>query len=124
MGRHAVLWLGLLLAGGCLPDGDDYPPPRLASILPSSASAGQNVTLLGEHFCGGPDDHGDEDSHPETCDDSAGSVQFGSDPALTSAWTATSVIATVPNGAVPGETPVRVTVDGRTSNPVTFVVDG
>jgi hypothetical protein len=119
---QALLSLGCVLATACIPDGDDFPPPRLASILPSSAPPGQNVTLLGEHFCAGPDDHDDEGTEPETCDDMAGSVQFGSDPALTSAWTSTSVIATVPSSAVQGETLVRITVGSRTSNSVVFAV--
>jgi hypothetical protein len=122
--RRALLSLTLVLATACIPDGDDFPPPRLGSILPSSAPPGRNVTLLGEHFCAGPDDHDDEATEPETCDDAAGSVQFGSDPALSSAWTSTSVVATVPNSAGPGETLVRVTVGARTSNSVTFVVEG
>jgi hypothetical protein len=119
---QALLSLGWVLATACIPNGDDFPPPRLGSILPSSAPPGQNVTLLGEHFCAGPDDHDDEATEPETCDDTAGSVQFGSDPALTSAWTSTSVIATVPGSAVRGETLVRVTVGSRTSNSVVFAV--
>jgi hypothetical protein len=122
MSWRAAVSLGFALAMACIPDGDDFPPPRLASILPSSAPPGQNVTLLGEHFCPGPDDHDDEAPEPETCDDTAGSVQFGSDPALTSAWTSTSVIATVPGSAVRGETLVRVTVGARTSNSVVFAV--
>jgi uncharacterized protein (TIGR03437 family) len=119
--RHVCACL-VIASAACLAGGDDFPPPRLSTVVPASGSPGQPVMLLGDHLCGTPDDDSDE-TEPVACDQATGSVQFGGEPAESYGWMMTSVGVTVPLEARPGPTSVRVTVAGRTSNSVRFVVE-
>ena len=80
------------------------PYPLIKTISPTSGAAGSTVTITGTNFF------------------SSGAVKFGSTIATTSAWSATSITATVPASLAAGATKVRVTSDGRTSKASTFTV--
>lgn len=91
----------ILLRWGFLPK----PYPIITSIAPTSGAVASTVTITGTNF------------------GSSGKVRFGSTVATTSAWSATSITATVPAGLKAGATKVTVSSDGRTSKKaVTFTV--
>ena len=108
----------VLVVGACAPaDG-----PQLDAIEPRSAGRGVQVRLGGDGFCGpqgeGPD--GTCSSLP------SGAVDFGLEPPIARAevvaWRAAAIDVLVPAGAALGATTVYVTVDGRSSNGVSFEV--
>jgi hypothetical protein len=119
--RRLSVCFAVASASCMAPGGDDFPPPRLAAVVPIAGSPGQPVMLLGDHFCAGPDDH--DDTEPFVCAEPAGSVRFGTEHAESLAWTMTTIDVTVPLEALPGRTSVRVSVAGRTSNAVGFTVE-
>ncbi len=73
------------------------PYPVIKTIAPTSGAVGSTVTITGTNFF------------------SSGTVKIGGKVATTSAWTATSITATVPAGLAAGATTVTVTSDGRSS---------
>jgi YD repeat-containing protein len=86
--------------------------PTITSVMPNPMGIGQSVTISGSNF------------------GSSGSVTFSGLTATTSAWNATSVIATVPVGATNGN--IIVTSGGHSSagypytlnnGPVSYVYD-
>jgi hypothetical protein len=107
---RVVLALSLLWIGACASDG-----PHIESVMPEEGSAGDEVTLAGDGFCGA----GDCDPLP------TGYVSFGIDPQIdgvVTAWSEGEIRAEVPQSVAPGEILIVVTVDGRSSNGVRFVV--
>ena len=82
------------------------PTAAISSLTPSHGLAGSSVTMAGSNL------------------GSAGAVRFGTTVAATSAWSATSVTATVPAGLSPGNVSVTVTPSGgAASNARTYTVD-
>jgi hypothetical protein len=81
------------------------PPPSITSLSPSSAGVGASVTVAGANF---------------GATQSTSMVSFNGTIASPSSWSATSIVAPVPNGATTGN--VTVTVAGQTSNSVSFTV--
>lgn len=101
---------------GCASDG-----PVIDVISPSEAAPGALVTIEGSRFCGASRvlEGGGCETLP------TGSVSFGIDPqvfAEVTAWQDARIVAIVPVAAARGEVTVVVTVDGRSSNGVSFRV--
>jgi len=99
-----VAFVLLSALGGC---GEDAVDPLIEAILPDHAAAGEAVEVVGERFFG----------------ESRG-VAFGGHPAQVLSWGDRRARTRVPVAPeLSGATVVVVTVDGRPSNPVSFVVD-
>jgi hypothetical protein len=111
-------WLLLLGLAACAADPD---APRIDGVSPEEASVGAIVTITGERFCGRVSAVGEGGA----CEPlPAGSVSFGIDPQVGAAivtWRDSRIDARVP-AAASGEVLVVVTVDGRSSNGVSFRV--
>lgn len=99
----------------------DPDAPRLSDVTPDEAPPGARVTITGENLCGTAVSVGEGGA----CEPlPAGSVSFGIDPQVDGAtvvWTDTSIEAIVPASAS-GEVLIVVTVDGRSSNGISFTV--
>ena len=81
--------------------------PAISGVTPAHALPGANVVIAGSNLGAG------------------GTVRFGAAAAATTAWSATSVTATVPASLTPGATSISVTpAGGSTTNAVAFTVDG
>ena len=79
------------------------PPPVITSLSPTSGAVGTAVTISGNNF--------------GTTQDS---VSFNGTQATITSWSATSIVASVPNGATTGNVIVRAS--GVNSNGVNFTV--
>ncbi len=79
--------------------------PRLDSLFPGSAGAGNAITITGGNF---------------QASQGSNYVRFNGVTAAVVSWSNTQIVATVPSGATSG--PVAVTVNGATSNSLTFTV--
>ena len=78
----------------------------ITSLAPTHAQSGASVVIAGSNL------------------GASGTVKFGATTAATTAWSATSVTATVPAGLAPGATSVTVTpAGGAASNGLAFTVD-
>jgi len=82
-----------------------FVPPSINSVTPNSGSIGTSVTIAGANF-GTPQ--------------GSSTVTFNGVAAAPTVWTATSITAPVPNGAISGN--VVVTVGGVPSNALPFTV--
>jgi len=82
------------------------PAAAITSLTPAHAQTGASVVIAGSNL------------------GASGVVRFGGTTAATSAWSATSVTATVPASLAPGATTVTVTpAGGSASNSLAFTVD-
>ena len=90
----------LLVDYGFLPK----PVPAITTIAPTSGLAGSSVTITGKNF------------------GTVGSVRFGGTTATTTAWSPTSITATVPASLAPGASKVTVKSGQLVSKAVTFTV--
>lgn len=81
------------------------PPPTITSLTPTTGAVGSSVVIAGTNF---------------GATKSTSTVTFNGTSASTTAWSATSITATVPTGATTG--PVVVTVNGLASNSANFTV--
>jgi uncharacterized protein (TIGR03437 family) len=81
------------------------PGPRITSLSPTSGFVGASVTITGVNF---------------GATQGASTVKFNGTTATPTSWSATSIVAPVPNGATTGN--VVVTVGGVASNGVIFTV--
>ena len=82
------------------------PAPAITSLTPTHAQTGASVVIAGANL------------------GASGAVKFGAATATTTAWSSTSVTATVPAGLAPGATTVTVTpTGGSSSNALAFTVD-
>jgi uncharacterized protein (TIGR03437 family) len=110
---------GLLALAACA----DPDAPRLVAVEPPAARPGETVELTGENLCGTSAMVGEGGA----CEPlPAGYVSFGIDPqvdAVIEAWSDTRIAAVVPAAAGPGEVLIVVTVDGRSSNGISFTVE-
>ena len=79
--------------------------PKITSLSPTSGSIGAPVTITGTNF-------------GET--QGSSTVKFNGTAAAPTSWSASNIVAPVPNGATTGN--LIVTVGGVTSNAVTFTV--
>ncbi len=97
------------VVAACAGDG-----PVLTGVVPSAGRTGDTVALQGERLCQGP------------CDPRPiGYVSFGIDPQVDGAvisWNDTEIDAVVPSSLGAGDVLIVVTVDGRSSNGVSFTV--
>jgi hypothetical protein len=111
--------LAIVLAGaaGCLGEGEDVPPPRLASIQPERGTPGITVDLTGEHFCQNPTE---DDMSP--CAPSDAQIYFDTTTVVTAIADDDSATAAVPM-LPPGQVDVYLTVDGRASNRLEFMIE-
>src|SRR5438270_5816940 len=82
------------------------PAPSIASLAPNSGAIGSVITINGSNF--GPTQGN-------------GGVKFGTLAATISSWSSTSIVATVPSGAVTGSVVVTA-AGGVASNGSTFTV--
>jgi RHS repeat-associated protein len=81
------------------------PPPTISSLTPTTGAVGSSVVIAGTNFGSSK---------------LSSTVTFNGTSANTTAWSATSITATVPTGATTG--PVVVTVNGLASNSTNFTV--
>ena len=83
------------------------PPPTITSLNPTSGAVGAAVTIAGANFGSAQ---------------GTSTVTFNGTPASVTNWSATSIAATVPSGAMTGD--VEVTVDTVASNGKPFTITG
>ena len=81
------------------------PAPTITTLNPTSGAVGSSVVITGTNF---------------GATQGTSTVKFNGTAATTTAWSATSITATVPTGATTGN--VVVTVNGQASNGVSFTV--
>jgi hypothetical protein len=86
------------------------PTPTITSLSVSSGTAGTPVTISGTSF-------------GSTQPSEAGAVVIGGSSAFVTSWSASSIVALVPNSAAPGSGSVTVTVGGVQSNADHFTVN-
>ncbi|MEJ7600007.1 MAG: hypothetical protein WKG01_19020 [Kofleriaceae bacterium] len=102
----------LVASAGCA---DDH-GPRLESVTPASARAGDLVMLSGQRLCG---DRGD-------CEAAGGEIQFGLElPTLRAriaSYSDRAAEVEVPSMVVPGATTIVITVNEAASNGLAFEV--
>lgn len=117
MVRSLACTLLLVAASACA----DEDGPRLDAIAPAAATAGERVVLTGARLCGAGQVSEDGACEPLP----VGQVSFGIDPPVTGgivAWRDDRIEALVPMSAPIGDVLVVVTVDGRSSNGLSFEI--
>jgi RHS repeat-associated protein len=101
----------VVTVGGLASNGYSFtvtgPSPSITSLSPNSGPVGTSVTITGTNF-------GDSQG--------TSTVTFSGTAATPTSWSATSIVAPVPSGAITGN--VLVTVSGVASNGVSFTVTG
>jgi hypothetical protein len=110
-----ILWLGLSACSA----NDDVPAPAIGAVQPDHAAPGASVTVSGSALCQEPRTDGDGD--PLACDQ-VGTVLFDTAPGVATSYTDTAVTVEVPS-LPPGPVDLSISVAGRSSNHVSFVVD-
>jgi YD repeat-containing protein len=96
----------VVTAGGTPSNGSTFtvtPSPSITSLSATTGAAGTSITITGSNF---------------GSSQGSSAVKFNGLPAATTAWATGSISATVPSGVTTG--PVTVTVNGQTSNGITF----
>lgn len=111
-----MAWLALSACSA----NDDFPSPAIASVQPDSGMPGAIVTVSGSYLCQQPRVDG-SDVDPLACEH-MGTVMFGTAPGVVASYTDTMAIVEVPSLA-PGNVGVVVSVAGRSSNQISFVVE-
>ena len=113
--RLCAVVLGI---GACAP----AEGPAVDGVTPGAAARGQTVRLDGAGFCGGFAATGDGRCEALP----SGAVDFGLEPPIARAavvsWRSDAISVEVPAAVDIGATTVYVTVDGRSSNGVSFEV--
>lgn len=116
MRRLAVIaWLGWAACSA----NDDVPVPTSRAVQPDHAVPGATVTVSGSSLCQMPQSGSDVD--PLACDH-VGTVLFGTTPSLAASYGDTAVVVEVPS-LPPGPLDLAISVAGRSSNSLQFVVD-
>jgi IPT/TIG domain-containing protein len=110
-----IAWLGWAACSA----NDDVPAPTISAVQPDHAVPGASVTVSGSFLCQAPRSGSDVD--PLACDH-VGTVLFGTTPSLAASYTDTAVVVEVPS-LPPGPLDIAVSVAGRSSNSLPFVVD-
>ena len=96
---------------------NDVPSPQIASVVPDHGAPDTIVTIAGAYFCQLPDVNPDDPTCPP-----AGTVNFGTLPAITTSWADDAIMVEVPQA--PGSRPsITVTASGRISNAIAFTID-
>jgi uncharacterized protein (TIGR03437 family) len=98
---------------------DDIRAPTISAVMPGRGAPGTFVTVTGSDLCQQPHTGGDDD--PLACAH-VGTLLFDTVPAVATAYGDTMVMAEVPQLAT-GEVSVSVSVAGRSSNRLSFVVE-
>jgi len=123
-GRSARAAAALALAAAALGCGGDGEGPVIDDILPAAAAAGATVEIIGDRFCGDPDDSADGDGM--CVDNVAAVVNFGAGEqvarAQISSYRHNSISVAVPSTVTPGATVVVVIRDGVPSNSFDFEI--
>jgi len=114
MARLAAL---ALILGGCV-GGEDLPPPRLASIVPDRGPPGIVAQLTGTDFCQSPD-HGSGDTPCAPSDAQVFFVTTTAETSIIDDTSATTVVPVLP----PGSQSLYLSVAGRRSNELDFIVE-
>ena len=113
---RALVLASLLTLGTCSAN-DDIRAPTISAVMPDHGAPGTFVTVTGSDLCQQP--RGDDD--PLTCAH-VGTLLFDTFPMVAIAYSDTTVMAEVP--ALPaGRSSVGVSVAGRSSNRLSFVVE-
>jgi hypothetical protein len=99
---------------------DDVPAPAIGAVLPDHAVPGATVMVSGSYLCQQPRTESD-DVDPLACEH-VGAVLFDTAPGLVSSYTDNLALVEVP-ALAPGRFSVVVSVAGRSSNGVGFVVE-
>ena len=99
---------------------DDVPAPSIGAVLPDHAIPGATVMVSGSYLCQAPRTGG-EDVDPLACEH-VGVVLFDAAPGTVTSYTDTLVQVGVP-ALAPGRFSVVVSVAGRSSNLVGFIVE-
>ncbi|HEU4730171.1 MAG TPA: IPT/TIG domain-containing protein [Kofleriaceae bacterium] len=115
---RALGWIGCVALHACSAN-EDIPAPAISTLQPDRGTPGSIVTVSGANLCQQPRDGSDVD--PLACAH-VGTVVFGTTPGIATVYADTTVMAEVP--ALPaGEFGVMVSVAGRSSNSLGFVVE-
>jgi hypothetical protein len=114
-------FLILAFALPCCDANDDIHRPAIGAITPDRGTPGLAVNITGRFFCAQPDPEAGEEVDALICEN-IGAVAFGATPASFTQYTDTSILVEVPDG-MRGATTVRVSVAGRSSNGVRFVIE-
>jgi hypothetical protein len=104
----------MVLLGACT-NAEDVPAPRLSSLAPDRGAPGIVVSVVGSAFCQEPEP-GDACSPPDA------QIVFETTTAVTTILDDTNATMIVPEVA-PGDYDVRISVGGRMSNNLDFVVE-
>jgi len=109
--------IGWLALSACSAN-DDVPSPAINSVQPDHAAPGTTVTVSGSYLCQGP--RTEIDGDPLACEH-VGTVMFDTTPGMVTSYTDSTVLVDVP-GLAPGGVSMAVSVAGRSSNRIGFVV--
>jgi IPT/TIG domain len=99
---------------------DDIPAPALSAVVPDAATAGTTVMVSGSALCQEPRTS-DGDGDPLECQH-LGTMMFNTAPGVVVSYTDTMVLVEVP-ALPPGGVSVRVSVAGRSSNSLGFIIE-
>jgi hypothetical protein len=111
--------LGWLALSACSAN-DDVPSPSIAGLQPDHGVPGITVTVSGSYLCQQPRADG-TDVDPLACTH-IGTVSFGTAPGIVLSYTDTMATVQVP-ALASGTFDVGVSVAGRTSNRISFLVE-
>ncbi len=110
-----IAWIG---TSACSAN-DDVPAPAISVVQPDHAAPGATVTVSGSSLCQSPQSGSDVD--PLACDH-IGTVMFDTTPSVATSYTDTAAVVEVPS-LPPGPLDIAISVAGRSSNSLHFVVD-
>lgn len=116
---RALPLIGWLVLSACSAN-DDVPAPAIAGVQPNHALSGTTVMVSGSYLCQDPRAEG-SDIDPLACGH-VGAVLFDTAPGVVSSYTDTLVLVEVP-ALAPGTFSVAISVAGRSSNRIGFVVE-
>jgi hypothetical protein len=114
---YSVGWLAL---SACSTN-DDVPAPAISGVQPDHGMSGITVTVSGSSLCQQPQADGSSDVDPLACAH-MGTVTFGTAPGIVLSYADTMVAVEVP-ALASGTIDVSVSVAGRNSNQISFVVE-
>ena len=109
-------WLALVACSA----NDDVPAPSISGVQPDHGMPGITVTVSGSYLCQQPRTDG-SDVDTLACTH-IGTVMFGTTPGVVLSYTDTMASVQVP-ALTSGTVDVGVSVAGRTSNRIGFLVD-
>jgi hypothetical protein len=115
---RALTLIGPMALAACAAN-EDIPVPGIIGIAPDHGVPGAIVTVAGQYLCQEP--RSDENRDPPLCRH-LGTVMFGAAPATATSYGDTMVVVEVP-AVARGRLDVIVSVAGKSSNRVPFVID-